>query len=159
MPNQKTANRVVAVMLAAGGVVLTSVGSAQTSKIVAQKVVDEVQAAHPEISGLEGAATKSATEGCKTIAATEANEVGQKCDKDELTAIRTNQPFVEKEKDEFDVTLPIHDSTGKIIGTAGMDFPLEKGRTRVTVVQDAQRIAAELERRFTSKDAMFQPVE
>src|SRR5690348_7768756 len=78
-------------------------------KIMAQKVVDEVKAAHAEITSLELAASRSGPEDCKTIAATEANEIGQKCDEDELTAIKTNQPFVEKEKDEFDVTLPIHD--------------------------------------------------
>jgi hypothetical protein len=74
----------------------------------------------------------------RPIPTTEANEIGQKCDKDELTAIRTNKPFVkkEKEKDEFDVTLPIHDSTGKIIATAGMDFKLQPGRTKVSVVSE-----------------------
>ena len=33
-----------------------------------------------------------------------------------------NKPSVEREKDEFDVTIPIHDSSAKIIATAGMDF-------------------------------------
>jgi hypothetical protein len=138
---------------------LTSViaGSAQQNKIMAQKVVEQVKAGHPEISGLEIAASKSDVEGCKTIAATEAAEVGQKCDKDELTAIRTHKPHVDKEKDEFDVTLPIHDSAGKIIATAGMDFKLQPGRTKVSVVAEAQKIAAELEKRFTSKDEIFRP--
>ena len=117
--------------------------------------MEEIKAGHPEITGLEIAATKSQADGCKTIAATEANEVGQKCDKDEMTAIRTNKPFVEKEKDEFDVTLPIHDSTGKTMATAGMDFKLKPNRTKVSVVSEAQRIAAELEKRFASKDDLF----
>jgi hypothetical protein len=118
--------------------------------------VEEIKAGHLEITGLEIAAMKSEADGCKTIAATEANEVGQKCDKDELTA-RTNKPFVEKETDEFDVTLPIHDSSGKIIATAGMDFKRPPSRTKVSVLGEALKIAAELEKRFVSKDELFRP--
>ncbi len=112
--------------------------------------------AHPEITGLEVAATKSDQEGCKTIAATEAKEVGEKCDKDEFTAIKTNKPFVEKEKDEFDVTLPLHDSSGKVMATAGMDFKAA-GQSKQTVTRQAKAIAAELEKRFTAKEQLFEP--
>ena len=137
---------------------LAAVGvRAQTNSIFAQKVVDEIKAAHSEITGLELAANKPG-KGCQTIAATEAKEIGQKCDKDELTARKTNKPFVEREKTEFDVTLPIHDSTGKIIATAGMDFRLEAGRTKETVVQEALKLGAELERRLTSESDLFRPV-
>lgn len=129
---------------------------AQTNNIFAQKVVEEIRAAHPEITGLELAANKPGR-GCQTIAATEAKEIGQKCDKDELMARKTNRPFVEQEKTEFDVTLPIHDSAGKIIATAGMDFKLEPGRTRETVVRDALKLGAELERRLTSETELFRP--
>ena len=129
---------------------------ADSGKIAAQRVVEEVKAAHSEITGLEIAAAQSEAEGCKTIAATEANEVGQKCDEDELTAIKTNQPFVEKEKDEFDVTLPIHDAAGKIIATAGMDFKAEAGLTKATVTRQAKQIASELEKRITSREKLFE---
>ena len=131
---------------------------AQTNNIFAQKVVEEIKAAHPEIAGLELAAIKPG-KGCQTIAATEAKEIGQKCDKDELTARKTNKPFVEQEKTEFDVTLPIHDSAGKIIATAGMDFKLEAGRTKETVVREALKIGTELERRLTSESDLFRPVQ
>jgi len=132
-------------------------GSPAPDKITAQKVAEEVKAAHPEITSLEIAATKSQSEGCKTIAATEPQEVGQKCDKDELTAIKTNAPFVEKEKDGFDVTLPLHDSLGKVMGTAGMDFKPEPGQNKSEVVSKAKQIASELEKRLTSKEQLFEP--
>ena len=102
---------------------------AQPNQTFAQKVVEQIKAAHPEITGLELAATKPG-KGCQTIAATEIREVGEKCDEDELTARKTNRPYVEQEKTEFDVTVPIHDSGGKVIATAGMDFKLEPGRTK-----------------------------
>lgn len=130
--------------------------SAQTPAIMAQKVVNEIKAAHPEIEGLEIAATKTGG-ACQTIAATEVKEVGQKCDKDELTAMKTDKPFVEKEKTEWDVTLPLHDAAGRIIATAGMDLKLNASRTKETVVAEAQKIAAELEKKFPSKDDLFKP--
>lgn len=145
-------------IVAAGGLTTLQGGNPDSGRIKAQKVVSELKAAHPEITSLELAATRSPKEGCRTIAATEANEIGQKCDKDELTAIKTDSPFVEQEKDEFDVTLPMHDSAGKIIATAGMDFKAA-GQTRNTVTQQAKLIAAELERRFTSKSQLFEPAE
>src|SRR5260370_31278828 len=139
----RIASFTLALALAAAGV------KAQSNNIFAQKVVEEIKAAHPEITGLEVAAIKPG-KGCQTIAATEAKEIGQKCDKDELTARKTNQPFVEQEKTEFDVTLPIHNPAGKIIATAGMDFKLQAGRTKETVVAEALKIGSELERRCIS---------
>ena len=136
---------------------LIVLGSANAAEIRAQKAVAEIKAAHPEITGLELAATRSAQEGCKTIAATEVKEISEKCDKDEFTAMKTNQPFVEQEKDEFDATLPIHDSAGKIIGTVGIDFKAGPGQTKETVVRQAQQIASELEKRITSKEQLFEP--
>ena len=148
---------IVAGMLAAGGLVVLNAAPPDTGKILAQSVVEKIKAAHPEITGLEVAAARSEKEGCKTIAATEAGEVGQKCDQDELAAMKTNAPFVEQEEKEFDATLPLHDSAGKVIGTAGMDFKVEPGQTKETVTRQAQRIVAELEKRFTSKEQLFQP--
>src|SRR5258708_1396996 len=132
--------------------------SAQSNNILAQKVVEEIKAAHPEITGLELAAVQPG-KGCQTIAATEAKEIGQKCDKDELTARKTNKPFVEQEKTEFDVTLPLHDSDGRIMATAGMDFKLDAGRSKESVVREAPKIGAELERRLTSESDLFRPAQ
>jgi hypothetical protein len=134
-------------------IVLTSANAAE---IRAQKVVTEIKAAHPEITGLELAASRSEQEGCKTIAATEVKEIGEKCDEDEFAAMKTDQPFVEKEKDEFDATLPIHDAAGKIIGTVGMDFKAGKGQTKETVTHQAKQIVSELEKRITAKEQLFE---
>jgi hypothetical protein len=136
---------------------LTAFVPAVASEIRAQKVVTEVKAGHPEITGLELAATRSEQEGCKTIAATEVKEIGEKCDKDEFTAMKTNQPFVEKEQDEFDATLPLHDSAGKIIGAVGMDFKTGPSQTIETVTRQAKQIVSELEKRITSKEQLFEP--
>jgi hypothetical protein len=132
---------------------------AATDKIMAQKAIEELAAAHPEVAGLELAAVRSAKQSCRTIAATEPKEIGEKCDKDEFTAMRTDQAFVEQEKDGFDVTMPLHDSAGKLMGTVGMDFKREAEQTKASVTIKAKQIASELEKRLTSREQLFESVQ
>ena len=131
-------------------------------KIYAQKLVTETLAAHPELIGVELAATPPGKSQCVTIASTETKGIGEKCDKDEFTAMKSNKPFVEKEKEGgkevYDVTIPIHDSMGKIIATAGLDFKPEPNQTNDQITQGALRIAKELEAKLQSKDKLFEPV-
>jgi hypothetical protein len=126
-------------------------------KTMAQKALEEVAVAHPEIAGLELAASRSTKQSCSTVAATDSKEIGEKCDKDEFTVMRTNRAFIEEEKDGFDITMPLHDSLGKIIGTVGMDFKPETGQTRATVTAKANQVASELEKRLKSKHQLFEP--
>ena len=140
---------------------LIVLASANAAEIRAQKVVAEIKAAHPEITGLELAASRSEQEGCKTIAATEVKEIGEKCDKDEFTAMKTNKPFIEMEKEHgeevYDVTMPLHDAAGKVIGTVGMDFKSAPGQQEAQVRENAERIAKELEASIPSKEKLFEP--
>ena len=114
-----------------------------------------MKAAHLEITRLELAATKPG-KGCQTIVATETAEIGQACDQDKWAGGQENKRSLRRAGEaELDVTLPIHRSSGKIITTAGMDFRREAGRTKETVVHEALKIAAELERRLTSERELF----
>jgi len=131
-------------------------------KIYAQKLVEETLAAHSELIGLELAATPPSKSQCVTIASNEAKGIGEKCDKDEFTAMKTNKPFVEKEKENgkevYDVTIPIHDADGKIIATAGIDFKPEPNQSDAQVTERSQQIAKELESKVKSKARLFEPV-
>jgi iron complex outermembrane receptor protein len=133
-----------------------------TSKIYAQKLVEETLAAHPELVGLELAATPPTKSQCVTIASSEAKGIGEKCDKDEYTALKTNKPFVEKEKENgkevYDVTIPIHDADGKVIATAGIDFKPWPDQAEAWVTERSQQIAKELESKVKSKEKLFEPV-
>src|SRR5713226_8550850 len=84
-------------IVALAGAILPFAPAAETGKINAQKIVDEVLATHSEISALKLAAIRSDSEGCKMIAATEPYEIGKACEEDELTAMETNGPFVNEE--------------------------------------------------------------
>ena len=131
-------------------------------RIYAQKLVEETLAAHPELVGLELAATPPTKSQCVTIASSEAKGIGEKCDKDEYTAMQTNRPFVEKEKENgqevYDVTISIHDADGKVIATAGIDFKPWPDQAEAWVTDRSEQIAKELESKVKSKEKLFEPV-
>ncbi len=127
---------------------------APKQKIVAQRLVEEALARHPEVTGIELAVRS--LQGCLTLAASEPKDIGEMCDQDELEAMRTGQPWVEKESDGFDVTMPLRDMRGKTIGTVGMDFKPEPGQQRSIVVGQATKIAHELEAQIPSRAKLFE---
>ena len=148
---------VSAVIVGAVGwaIVTTSPGQAASGRIFAQKLVEEMLPKHSEVTGLEISVVTKA--GCKTIAATDPKELGEKCDKDELQPLQTGDPSVEHESDGFDVTLPLHDGNGKIIAAVGMDFKPAAGQTKESVVKQGQQIVAEMESQVRSKNKLFEP--
>jgi hypothetical protein len=102
------------------------------TKTEGQRLLDLALGKHPELAALEIAATPIGQRSCITIAATETKEIGEKCDKDEQFAILTKQSFTEHEPDGFDVTAPLRDATGKLIGTLGIDFKPHTGQPNQT---------------------------
>jgi hypothetical protein len=131
-----------------------------STRLFAQKVVDDTLAMHPDIQNLELGATPPNKTECVTIASNEVMEIGEKCDREELAALKTNAPFVKKEKEDgkeiYEAILSIHDSTGSIIGIAEMDFKPEPGQERAKIAERAKQIAKELESQLTSKEKMFE---
>jgi len=155
------------VLLACGALICVLSSGAQSGKnvshrIFGQKLVDDTLAAHPEIGGLELSATPPNKTDCVTIASNDPKEIGEKCDKQDVKVMKTNSPFVEKEiekgKKIFAVTLPIHDRSGHIIGTAGIDFLWGSESQEPNMTERAKRIGAELEAQLTSKAKMFESV-
>jgi hypothetical protein len=129
---------------------------AQSKKTQAQHLVDLVAQRHSEITGLELSAAPAGQELCVTIAATNAKDLGEKCDKDEAMALKTLEPFVEHEADGFDVTAPLHDAKGKLIGTLGIDFKLQAGPTKADIVKRTAGLLTEVEQQIPSKLFLFQ---
>jgi hypothetical protein len=155
------------VLFSCGGVICVLPLSARNSKnvspkIFAQKLVEDTLAAHPEIGGLELSTTPPNKTDCVTIAASDPSEIGEKCDKEELTAMKTNTPFVEKETENgkkiFAVTVPIHDPSGNVIGAAGIDFARESDAEQAKITERAKQIGTELEVKLKSKAKMFESV-
>lgn len=149
----------LALLILIGGI---TVAATAAGKIYAQQLVEEAVARNPQVSGVELSSTPPA-KACMTIASTESGDVGEKCDKDEFTVMKTNKPFVEKEteggKEVYDVTMPLHDSHGKLIGTVGMDFKPEPGQKESQVVQSARQLVHEMEVRIPTKARLFESVQ
>ena len=134
--------------------VLPAPTSAQTGKSFAQKLVEATQAKHPESDEIGISANTS--RGCIGIASTDKSDIGGKCEKADTEPMRTGKPFVEKEKDGFDVSLPLHDSTGKSIGAVGFGFKSAPGQTAASVTEQARKIAAEMEAQIPSKAKLLE---
>jgi hypothetical protein len=148
---------VLAMLIMMGGI---SVAGAAAGKIFAQQLVEEAMAKYPQVSGVELSSTPPGKV-CITIASTEAGGVGEKCDNDEFTAMKTNKPFVEKEteggKEVYDITMPLHDASGKPIGTVGLDFKPDPGQRESQVVQLAGQLVHEIEIQLPAKARLFEP--
>ena len=138
--------------------VLPGLAFAQTKvpsgKLFAQKLVEETLSKHPESDEIGISAITS--KGCTGIASTDKSDIGGKCEKEDSEPIRTGKPVVEKEKDGFDVSLPLHDSTGKIIGAVGIGFKLAPGQTETSVTDLARKIAVEMESQIPTKAKLFE---
>jgi hypothetical protein len=132
--------------------------SAQSKKTQAQRLVELIAQKHPEVADLELSVTPAGRRKCVTIAATNAKDVGEKCDSDEFAALKTPEPFVEREKDGFDVTARLHDADGNVIGTLGLDFKLNAGQTKAEILKRTAEILKEVEPQIPSKAFLFQPV-
>ncbi|HEV2314116.1 MAG TPA: PDC sensor domain-containing protein [Candidatus Acidoferrales bacterium] len=125
------------------------------TKTMAQKLVEDTHAQHPEATEI-GIVTISAR-GCRTIASTDSKDIGEKCEADDSAPMKTGKPYVEKEKDGYDISLPLHDATGKAIGAVGIEFKLEAGQTAANMTEKAKQIAGEMEKQIPSKAALSKP--
>lgn len=124
-------------------------------RVLAQKIVDDAHAKHPEASEIGIAIV--GLHGCSTIASTDKGDIGEKCEKDDSEPMTTGKPFVEKEKNSFDVSLPLHDLSGKLIGSVGIEILPKAGPTEKDAVQQAQNIATEIEKGIPSKASLARP--
>ena len=132
--------------------------TAQHQKVQATVLVQTFLRAHPELSALEIAIDTAG--GCRTVAATDPEDVGEACDDDELGPMRTGQPTVEAPTPAdsvYDITQALHDVTGRLIGAVGMDLP-PRGQSRAVVVAKAATLLRELEAQIPSKARLLAPV-
>lgn len=121
---------------------------------LAQKLVNETHAKHPEANEI-GIATIGA-KGCTTIASTDKSDIGEKCEAEDSGPIHTGKSHVEKEGKNLDVTLPLHDQSGTIVGSVGIELAPQSGEAQTDVVKRAQEIAKGMEAAIPSKASLTQ---
>jgi hypothetical protein len=148
----------VLAMCMAGMAVLASRGapvafaSKTKDKNFAQTLIEGTLAKHPELAGMGIGTIPPRGHDCVDIADTDIKEIGEKCDKGELSVMHTGKSVVEKEDDAFDVTVPLHVS-GQTIGILSMDFKLDQQES--SLLDRASAIAKEVEAQIPSKDKLF----
>jgi hypothetical protein len=134
----------------------STTGRAGTSaKTLAQRLVDELAARHAELVRIGLHVTKPNSTQNVIIASNVAAKVGQKSDPEDLKAMLTGRPVVLREGENFDITLPLHDSSGEIIGAIGLTFKPKRDEQESHAVRRASDAARELERQIPSKGRLF----
>ncbi len=136
-------------------------GSAKSStsqgKIVAQKLVDDLAAKHPDLVRIGLHLTPPNSSDNIIVACNIAARIGQKSDPEDLKAMQTGKPVVLKEGGKFDVTLPLHTASGRVIGAIGLTFKPQGNEREASAAERAKKLAAEVEKRITSEAKLFEP--
>lgn len=130
---------------------------ARPSAPYAQWLVDRAVAGHAAVRSVEIAIVRGGA--CRTVAATAPEDVGEKCDADENGPMRTGRPDVEapsKADPVYDITQPLHDASGTLIGAVGMDIA-PAGLARPDALSLAYRVRRQIEKRIGSKSRLFGP--
>ncbi len=58
--------------------------------------------------------------------------------------MKTKKTTVLQEGGNLDITAPVFDTSGNAIAATGITLPLQKGKTRESIVKKAELIAAQL---------------
>jgi hypothetical protein len=132
-----------------------AMSSASPGKILAQKLVDELAAKHPELVRIGLHLTPPTGSENLIVASNVASKIGQKSDPEDLAAMRTGKPVALREQGNFDVTLPLREASGKVIGAIGLTFKPAAHEPEAAAIQRAQSIARELEKQISSQAKLF----
>lgn len=119
------------------------------AKSFAQRLVDSTMAQHPDATEV-GIAARTAR-GCRGIASTDPGDVGERCEAEDVRAMTSGRATVAKEKDGYDVSLPLHDAAGAVVGAVGIEFKLSAAKTRADALKEARAIEQEMAAKISSK--------
>ncbi len=119
----------------------------------AQALVAQLHRAHPEMS--EIGIDMQTSRGCRTVASTDPGDRNQACESDDIAPMRTGKESISREGKELDISLPLHDAHGQLIGAIGIELAPKSGETRAQAVNRVRSAVAALERRIESKDQLL----
>jgi hypothetical protein len=122
---------------------------------LAQKLVDDALAAHPEVilMAIHAGAPKY------DIIASNFGRIGKLGDEDDLRCIRTgkNNLEVDATGKHFEAELPLKDQAGRTVGALGVVFNYTPSADKTAMEKTAQQIAAHMKSSLPSSDALFGP--
>jgi len=122
---------------------------------LAQKLVDDALAAHPEVIllAIHGGAPKY------DIIASNFGRIGKLGDEDDLRCIRTgkNNLEVDATGKHFEAELPLLDKSGHVVGALGVVFNYKPGDDKATNEKMANEIRNAMKARIASSASLFGP--
>lgn len=133
--------------------------SAARLKIEAQRLVEDLIARHPGLVRVGMHLAPPDQPDNIIVACNVAERIGRKSDPEDLKAMQTEKPVVLREAGNFDVTLPLHTASGKVIGALGLTFKPEGNEEESAAVERAKNLASELEAQIPTKAKLFDPME
>lgn len=129
--------------------------AAQANDTLAQRLVTQAMASYPQAS--EIGISVGSSSGCHSIASSDPSDVGERCESGDLRVIRSHRAHAVKERDGYDVSVPLHDSAGKLIGSLAVEFPLHSEQSTVAAIRQAQAISREMAARIPSEASLMKP--
>jgi hypothetical protein len=133
-----------------------SASAPPAEKIYAQHLVDKLAADHPDLLRVALHVTPPKKRDNLIIACNLPERIGRKSDPEDLQAMRTGQPILLREGENFDVTLPLHDAAGRTIGAIGLTFKPRSGEQDPAATRRARAIAGQIEKQIASAEQLFQ---
>jgi iron complex outermembrane receptor protein len=134
-------------------------GKAADNAIYAQTLANEVMAGHPEIVVIGLHALKPGNKD-ETMIASNLDRIGKKDDEDDLAVAHERKTILApnmKDPTKFEVALPLHDATGKTIGSLSAVFKYTAGDDEVKMHQAAVAIRDDLAKKIPNTAALFKP--
>ncbi len=122
---------------------------------VAQKLVEEALARHPEVILI---AIHAQPPGHKNlIVASNFGRIGKIGDEDDLRCIRTGKSNLELNSTgkHFEDELVLQDKSGRTIGALGVVFNYKPGDDRIAMQKIADQVRDEMKQQLPSKSALF----
>lgn len=126
--------------------------AAPPNDTLAQKLVARAMSSHPQASEIGISVRTSA--GCHSIASSDPGDVGERCESGDLNVMRTHRAHAVKERDGYDVSVPLHDAAGKLIGSLAVEFRLRSEQSTVGAIRQAEAISHEMAAHIPSKASL-----
>jgi hypothetical protein len=134
-------------------------GKAADNAIYAQTLVNATMAQHPELVVMGIHALKPGAK-VETMIAANLDRIGKKDDEDDLAVAHERKTILApnmKDPAKFEVALPLHDASGKVIGSLSTVFKYTAGGDEVKMHAAAVAIRDDLARKISNADELFKP--
>ena len=136
-----------------------TLGKAADNAIYAQSLANEVMASHPELVVIGLHALKPGNKD-ETMIASNLDRIGKKDDEDDLAVSRERKTILApniKDPTKFEVAVPLHDASGKTIGSISAVFKYTAGDDELKMHKAALAIRDDIAKKIPNTAALFKP--